>query len=127
MIRWPWRSKTRPLGAQGEDLAAKFLKRAGYEILERNVKLGRNEIDIVARDGDTIVFVEVKTRDTPGNVFAPEDNVNITKQRKIIAAAKIYMGKHPDSRAYYRFDVVGVVVEKGQKPRIELFKDAFHA
>lgn len=127
MIHWPWRRKPKPLGAHGEDLAAKFLKRAGYEILERNAKLGRNEIDIIARDGDTIVFVEVKTRDTPGDAFAPEDNVHAAKQRKLINAGKVYMARNPDPSAYYRFDVVSVIVEPGRDAQVGLIKDAFHA
>ncbi len=127
MIRWPWRRRTKTLGAQGEDLAAKFLRNAGYEILDRNVKLGRNEIDILARDGDTIVFVEVKTRESPNPAFAPEDNVHAAKQRKLITAAKHYTARHPDPTAYYRFDVVSVTLTPNAKPRIELLKDAFHA
>jgi putative endonuclease len=126
-MRWPWRRRPKTLGAQGEDLAAKFLKRAGYEILERNAKLGRNEIDIIARDGDTIAFVEVKTRDTPGDAFSPEDNVHAAKQRKLITAAKHYMARHPDPNAYYRFDVVSVVIAPNTKPALALHKDAFHA
>lgn len=127
MIRWPWSRRTKTLGAQGEDLAAQFLRNAGYAILDRNLKLGRNEIDILARDGDTIVFVEVKTRESPGPDFAPEDNVHATKQRKLITAAKHYIARHPDPSAYYRFDVVSVTVVQGQNPRIEHLKDAFHA
>ena len=127
MIRWPWRRKQKTHGAHGEDLAAKVHRKAGYEILDRNVKLGRNEVDILARDGDTVVFVEVKTRESPGPAFAPEDNVHATKQRKLINAANHYIARHPDPSTYYRFDIVSVTVVHGEKPRVDLLKDAFHA
>jgi len=127
VIHWPWRRKPKTLGAHGEDLAATFLRKSGYEILDRNVQLGRNEVDLIARDGDTIVFVEVKTRDTPGDAFDPTDNVHAAKQRKLITAAKHYLARNPDPTAYYRFDVVSVTVIEGEKPRIELLKNAFHA
>ncbi len=127
MIPWPWRRRAKPLGAQGEDLAARFIQREGYAILERNVRLGRGEIDLVARDGDTIVFVEVKTLRKASEVFRPEDNVTHDKQRHLIAAAQRYMAKHRDPSAYYRFDVVSVVLPEKGKPEITLFRDAFHA
>lgn len=126
MILWPWRRTPKPLGAQGEDAAAKFLKREGYSLLARNLRLGRGEIDIVARDGDTIVFVEVKTLRTASDVFRPEDNVSHDKQRHLIAAAQRYMAQHPDPNAYYRFDVVSVVLPENSAPQITLFRDAFH-
>ncbi len=127
MIRWPWRRRAKPLGAQGEDLAARFLKREGYAILDRNVRLGRGEIDLIAREGDTIVFVEVKTLRTSSEIFRPEDNVTHAKQRHLIAAAHRYLAKHRDPDAYYRFDVVSVVLPGTGKPEITLFRDAFHA
>jgi len=127
VIRWPWRRTPKPLGAQGEDAAAKFLQREGYRVLARNVRLGRGEIDIVARDGDTIVFVEVKSLRTAGDVFRPEDHVDHIKQRRLIAAAKRYMARNPDPTAYYRFDVVSVVLPERGAPEITLYRDAFHA
>ncbi len=126
MIRWPWRRGPTPLGAQGEKLAAKFLQREGYTVLARNVRLGRGEIDIVARDGDTIVFVEVKTLRAASANFRPEDHVNHAKERNLITAAQWYMTKHPDPQAYYRFDVVSVVLPEQGAPEITLYRDAFH-
>ena len=127
MIRWPWRRRPKPVGAQGEDLAAKFLQREGYAILDRNVRCGRHEIDIIARDGDTIVFVEVKTLRTANEIFRPEGHVTQEKQRHLIAAGQWYMTKHRDPNAYYRFDVVSVVLPEAGKPEITLFRDAFQA
>jgi putative endonuclease len=127
VIPWPWRRRAKPLGSQGEDLAAKFLLREGYNILERNVRLGRGEIDIIARDGDTIAFVEVKTLRKTSEIFRPENNVTHDKQRHLIAAARRYMATHRDPEAYYRFDVVSIVLPETGKPEIKLFRDAFQA
>jgi putative endonuclease len=127
VIRWPWRRRAKPLGAQGEDLAARFLQREGYTILDRNLRLGRGEIDILARDGDTIAFVEVKTLRNADDTFRPEARVDAAKQRHLITAAKRYMATHPDPHAYYRFDVVSVVLPEEGKPEITLFRNAFEA
>ena len=119
----PWR-KAKTLGRQGEDLAAKALKRAGYAILERNAQLGRYEIDIIARDADTIAFVEVKTR-RHQDIALPEANVNAEKQRRIGRAARLYMDRADDPDMYYRFDVVSVLLPEKGKPDITIYRDAF--
>ena len=120
-----WRKPApEPIGRRGEKLAAKHLKRAGYRILDRNVKLGRFEIDIIAREGDTIAFVEVKTRRT--NTFLePEANVTPTKQQHIRRAAKIYIDRQNDPTMYYRYDIVSVVLPDEGKPLVKIFRDAF--
>lgn len=116
--------KTRTLGARGEALAAKALKANGYTILERNVDLGRYEIDIIAREGDTIAFVEVKTR-TSDHIAFPEDNVTFEKRRHISRAARRYIDMHPEEDVSYRFDVVAVLVPDKGKPDITIYRDAF--
>ena len=120
-----WRKRTpEPLGKQGEKLAVKHLKRAGYRILEQNAKLGRYEIDIIAREGDTIAFVEVKTRKSDS--FAePEANVNHCKQEHIRRAAATYIYRNPSPGTYYRYDIVSIVLPEEGKPKITLFRDAF--
>lgn len=118
------RHKNLPVGQQGEDLAAKYLKRNRYKILDRNVRLGRYEIDIIAREGDTICFVEVRTR-MDNDPVPPEDTVGPVKQRHIRAAAHYYIARHPDPNAYYRFDVVAIILPKDAKPQITLYRDAF--
>jgi putative endonuclease len=116
--------RRKPLGARGEDHAARFLRAQGYRILDRNVQLGKYEIDIIAQEGDTVAFVEVKTRAETGSV-RPEENVNHEKQRRIIAGARKYISEADDAEMFYRFDIVAVVLpEKGQ-PEITLFRDAF--
>ena len=77
-------------------------------------------------DGDTIVFVEVKTLRTADDTFRPEDHVNQAKQRHLITAARRYMAQHPDPQAYYRFDVVSIVWPENGTPQITLYRDAFH-
>jgi putative endonuclease len=116
--------KTKPLGEQGEDLAAKYLKKAGYKILDCNVQLGRYEIDLIVSQGDTTIFVEVKTRRTDDPV-SPEENVDQKKQHHIIQAAKLYMSKEDDPERYYRFDIVAVVLPEKGPAEIQHFTDAF--
>ncbi len=124
-MKWPWTKRERkPLGRRGEDLAARHLKRSGYRILERNVVLGRYEIDIIAREGDTVAFVEVKTRVTDS--FAdPEANVTPDKQRRIRQAAHRYMDAQDDPNMYYRFDIVSVLIPDDGPPTVTLHRDAF--
>ncbi len=120
-----WRAKPpRPLGQRGEDAAVRHLKRAGYKILERNRFLGRYEIDIIAREGDTIAFVEVRTRSTLDEI-PPEDTIGPKKQHRIRQAAQRYIDAADDDDTYYRFDVVSVIMPETGKPTIKLIRDAF--
>lgn len=122
-MNW-FRRKTVPLGRQGEDLAARTLRRAGYTILERNARLGRYEIDIIAREGDTVAFVEVKTR-RDEDLALPEDNVNYAKRQRLERAAHIYISRQTDSSLYYRFDVVSIILPQWGEPSVALYRDAF--
>ena len=113
------------LGQRGENAAAKFLRNAGYKIICRNFRCGVGEIDIVARDGKTLVFAEVKTRvdDEP----TPEDQVNPTKQHQLTKAARFYLCRYGTPQPPARFDVIAVVWPTGRTPRIRHTKDAFEA
>ena len=119
---WPFRRL--PYWRRGEKLAARYLRRAGYRILERNARLGRYEIDIIAREGDTIAFVEVKTRQDD-RIAAPEDNVTPIKRRHIRRAAHQYIDRHRDPDTYYRFDVVSVLLPERGRATITLYRNAF--
>lgn len=112
-------------GRLGEAEAARFLEGKGYKVLETNFRCRYGEIDIVARDGAAIVFVEVKTRGT-GLFGRAIESVDLRKQRKIALAAHFYMEEHRLSDAALRFDVVGVEM-RGGKPSFELIRDAFEA
>ena len=113
------------LGDRGENLAARFLRNRGFRIICRNYRCELGEIDIVARDGRTLVFVEVKTRayDDP----APEDQVNTFKQHQLTKAAKHYLGRYGTPQPPARFDVVAVVWPEGRDPLIRHTPHAFEA
>lgn len=100
------------LGKEGEDLAAKLLKKDGYKIKERNYRSPAGEIDIIATDGDTLVFVEVKTRSNK-SFGRPEEAVNVRKQQQIIKAAMHYLQQSVKlEERPARFDVVSVSAEE---------------
>ena len=113
------------LGRWGEKLAARFLRRQGYHIIRRNYLSPVGEIDIVAREGDVLVFVEVKTR-TGDEYGGPLAAVGPGKQRKVAQAAQSYLARHRLGEVPCRFDVVGVTCVEGKKePDIELVRGAF--
>ncbi len=112
------------LGRKGEDLAAAFLQRQGYGILARNYRRRYGEIDIVAEEGDTLVFVEVKTRKS--NRFGSAwEAVTRAKQRQISLVALDYITRHRLQKRNVRFDVVAVSLADPGKPVIELLRDGF--
>ena len=109
----------------GEDLACAELERRGYEILARRVRCRRGELDIVARDGQTVVFVEVKTRRTASHGSAFEA-VTPAKQRVIRALAERYLMARRWMGRPSRFDVVAVDLS-GAEPRVDVLRAAFDA
>ena len=111
------------LGARGEALACTLLKEKGYKILERNFKTPIGEIDIVAREGQTLVFVEVKTRESTAFGSA-KWAVDQKKQQKLSRVALYYLNLKAWKDRPARFDVVAVDLER-QGERIELFRNAF--
>ncbi len=112
------------LGKQGENLACRELRRRGYAILARRYRTRWGEIDIVARDGDTLVFVEVKTRRSTG-FGGPVAAVNFKKQRRLINMARSYLLGLPGPEPPCRFDVVGVTLATGEPPAVEVVVHAF--
>jgi len=123
--RWrAWRTP-QPLGARGEAAAAKFLKRQGYIIVGRSERDRIGEMDLVAVDGRTVVFVEVKTR-TSHNKGHPSEAVDADKQRRLTRIALAYLRRHDLLEHAARFDVVAVTWPVDiAKPTIEHFKNAF--
>ncbi len=110
-------------GQNGEDLAVRYLEDQGFAIVERNFRQRIGEIDVIARDGECLVFIEVKTRH--GNRYgSPFDAVDHRKQRQISKVALAYMTRHRCLDVPVRFDVVAVQLA-GQSPGIELIKNAF--
>ena len=117
-------AKKQSLGKMGEDLAAQYLIDKGYEILERNWRAYRKEIDIIAIDGKDIVFVEVKTRQDD-EFGSPEMAVNRQKRAHIYAAASAYYYEHK-IELDVRFDIIAILYRDG-KPEINHIVDAFHS
>ncbi len=117
---------SRESGKIGEDAAVKFLRRRGYEIIERNYRGARYEVDIIAREGGVLSFIEVKTR-APGKSLSGAEAVGREKQRRIAQAAQHYLLTHPrEQSSVCRFDVVLLEAEAGKKPKAkELLKNAF--
>ena len=111
------------LGDRGENLAARYLRNRGYKIIVRNFRCDLGEIDIVARDGKTLVFVEVKTRayEDP----APEDQVNQAKQHQLTKVAKLYLSRYGVPQPPSRFDVVAIIWPNGRDPLIRHTPHAF--
>jgi putative endonuclease len=113
------------LGKTGEDLACRELERRGYVIVARRYRRRGGELDIVARDGATLVFVEVKTRE--GRAFGEAaEAVTPFKRRRIAQLAVDYMMRHHISGCPCRFDVVSIHFDSG-KPVLEVFQGAFEA
>lgn len=109
-------------GSKGEDIAAVFLKDKGYKIISRNYKTPIGEIDIIAKDGEILVFVEVKTRSD--NSFGyPFEAVNAKKQQKLKNLALFYLKKQKKNYPV-RFDVLSIRINNSKK-EIEHIKDAF--
>jgi putative endonuclease len=117
----------KPLADRGEQAAARYLKRLGYHIIARRDRSPLGEIDLVAVDGRTVVFVEVKTRDS-ADAGHPSEAVDTAKQRRLTRLALAYLKRHRLLECPARFDVVAVTWPAGQRrPTIEHFKDAFEA
>ena len=113
------------LGRKGEDLAASALDRKGFRILARNYRRPFGEIDIIARDGNCVAFVEVKTRRAAG-VYTPAEAITRRKQVQIARVAQEYLAANRLLDTPSRFDVVTVVIEADGSHRIEHFADAFN-
>jgi putative endonuclease len=117
------KNRRQKCGEQGEALAVRRLKKAGYKIIETNYRTRLGEIDIIAKDKDTIVFVEVKSRRSVhfGN---PKQAVTLQKQKKISMVALCYLKATGQSTAKARFDVV-TIISNQDKPQVEIIKNAF--
>jgi len=112
------------IGRLGEELAVKFLLKAGYVILEQNWRFKKAEIDIIAKDQETLVFIEVKSRSNI-SFGQPEEFVDDSKESMMMDSAQRYM-EMIEYDWEIRFDIISVVFDKSLKVRkIDHFKDAF--
>ena len=120
----------RRTGAIAEDLVARRLAAAGWEIVERNARTRYGELDIVARDGRTLVFIEVKGA-RAGTQFGPEPpilSIDFRKQQRVRRLAAAWMAERRDQPPYeeIRFDAVGVTLDRGDRPvHVDYVKGAF--
>lgn len=112
------------VGERGEKIAADYLKKKGYRIRERNFRCREGEIDIVAEKGDTLVFVEVRTK-SDLSFGTPEESVTESKKGKLVDLAHTYIGTHEALPPNWRIDVVAIELDKkGKLSRLRLIKNA---
>lgn len=109
------------VGQWGEESAVNHLAQRGYEILARNARTPYGEIDIIARQGDITVFIEVKTLISSKNFF-PEQNVTARKREHMLACAECYAAEH--NIDHWQIDVIAVEGRQGLKPKITHFENA---
>lgn len=111
-------------GSEGEQVACRYLEGNGFEVLERNWRHGKHEVDIIARQGQELVFVEVKTRSTDRH-GQPEEAVKKGKRAKLFKAANAYI-QQSEGELRARFDIVSVILHPSGKPYIHHIPDAFY-
>ncbi len=112
------------LGKKGEVIAVNYLKHKGYSIIAVNWRYRHKEIDIVARDKDFLVIVEVKTRKN-NSCTLPEESVNTNKKRHLVNAAEVYIMRNKIDLET-RFDIISIGFDIKGKPEIRHIKEAFH-
>lgn len=117
-------AKQQIIGKRGEDAATAHLVNLGYMILERNWRIGKAEIDIIAKDGNILVFVEVKAR-TYTHFGSPEESVSPYKENLIMDAAGQYMDQIGHDWEV-RFDIISIIFDDKDLPEVNHFKDAFY-
>jgi len=116
--------KRRDTGILGEKLARDFLKNKGYHVIETNFRCPQGEIDIVARDKDCLVFIEVRTKKSL-SFGTPEESITPVKMERLRATAEHYRQTHDNLPPQWRIDVVAVELDRKNKPsRMELIENA---
>jgi putative endonuclease len=117
-------NRRQALGREGEDIAVSFLSRNGYIVLTRNYRCHHGEIDIIARQKDVLVFIEVKTR-TSLSFDSPAAAVTLKKQQQISRTAQYYLATAHLFDTPARFDVVSILISPNQPPVVEVIPNAF--
>lgn len=112
------------LGRSGEDIAVAYLARARYKVLERNFRTKCGEVDIIAREGKTLVFIEVKTRRNL-SYGCPQLAVTRFKQKQISKAALLYLAANKLTETAARFDVIAISLSDYEKAQVDHIKNAF--
>jgi putative endonuclease len=115
----------RKLGQRGEEIAAGYLREQGYTILARNWRCPAGEVDIVAREGETLAFVEVRTRRRGSRLGTPEESVTPRKQARMVEVAQTYLQEAGLGDVAWRIDVVAIEVgRRGEVTRLNLIRYA---
>jgi putative endonuclease len=109
------------IGKWGEETAAEYLTQCGYEMIAHNVRTPYGEIDIVAKQGDITIFVEVKTR-TSNTMGLPEESITSSKRQHMISAAEYYASQHEIDQ--WQIDVISIEGRPNSKPKITYFENA---
>jgi putative endonuclease len=122
MFLLDWWRRLIPFGRRSEIDGAAYLRSIGFRVIASGYRTRAGELDLVAWDGNVLVFVEVKSlhSDAP-----PEDAVGFRKQERVMRAARSYRAQYRLQEASYRFDVLAVTVRAGEKPEFRLLRDAF--
>jgi len=115
------------LGRRGEDVAARFLRKKGYKLLDRNVRCGPGEIDVIALDGDAVVFVEVRTRSGEADTLDAEMMFPPSKLKRFSRTARTYIARTRLGNKSYRFDVIAVSLVDGAPPAFDHIEGAIEA
>jgi putative endonuclease len=114
------------LGRRGEDAAARHLRKLGWKVLYRNFRAPEGgEVDLVCRDGDTLVFAEVKTRARTSEISRPADNVTDEKERLVARGALAWLRLLGDPDIEFRFDIIEVILPPDQAAEITVNEAAF--
>jgi putative endonuclease len=116
-------AEKKEIGQRGENLAVDYLQKLGYVILERNYRCKLGEVDIIARDNDILVFIEVRTRSSL-DFGLPQESINRRKRHQLSKVALEFMNRKKFKNIPARFDVVAVSLEAG-KEKVEHIRDAF--
>lgn len=115
---------TKDLGSKGEKLALEKIISQGYKVIDKNFTCKIGEIDIIAKDKDILVFIEVRSKSKRSSGL-PQETVNKKKQQKIRRVAEYYLLKNNLWELICRFDVVGIVWQSTGEPQVEIIQDAF--
>jgi putative endonuclease len=110
-------------GRRSETLAIDYLRTLGYRIVTSGYRANGGEVDVIAWEGNVLVFVEVKARQ---NADPPEDAVGFVKQQRVIRAAQAYLSRHHLHDAQYRFDILAVNAPPRSQPEFRLIREAFN-
>jgi putative endonuclease len=117
---------TKKFGDEGEELAVELLVNKGYEIIKRNYRFGKGELDIIARDpnAEGLVFIEVKSRKSLEYGY-PEESITKNKIKQLKRIAELYLYENDIKEILCRFDVIAILMPPGEKPQIQHFVNAF--